>query len=199
MIEKHASIIEHILYQKNSELYSHTNNDSDEAMQNHLRSSLVPIFYKMIRKQYQMNQEKTNKILVLRRALKIRSRSIEERYCTESIMEIFDRIMFAIAKIRKCRLSLPPLSNDVTCKEETDYSNITDNIRILPLEARNMFFNTSLISAFDYAPIESFSRLDWITMLEEAEKTIGDYEKWLSAHHDHGVMLKSRFFSRIKM
>lgn len=46
-----------------------------------------------------------------------------------------------------------------------------------PLAVRNLFFNTALIDAFEKAPVQRLSSLDWDTLIQVAEKNLDEYKE----------------------
>ena len=48
----------------------------------------------------------------------------------------------------------------------------------IPSSVRSLFFETSLVHAFDSAPLERLPQLDWETMIDEARNTIRRYNDW---------------------
>jgi hypothetical protein len=194
VIEKKAAMVESILYSNGGKLYNASRLD-EQTMETQIRSDLFDILCKLMQRRDTLNGSKKDRTKLLRKILSsnqpkntdemILCSDEEENRGKENGM-LLDRILGAIAKIRKLRLCIPPLLVTTTMHDNQSSNSSAfamSQQMTLPLEARNIFFNITLLSAFDYAPIESFTQLDWYGMLQQAEQTIHEYETWITSQN----------------
>jgi hypothetical protein len=139
---------------------SHSQLHRNELWNNQLKAMMVTIMQRKVQKE----SESHDRLFYLRSVLKSIDNDKENK-------SLFKRVCQVVENIRRLRMSF---ALPLPVEQQKTY----DGGRKLPMEVRDLFFNTTLLSAIDNLPMEQFSTLDWYAMLRQAETHMQAFHRY---------------------
>lgn len=121
----------------------------------------------------------------LKKAQKVSRTDVLRQHLGEEGYRTLEQLVHEVKQLRLERLSrdCAKCKRDGTCSIRPGQNAFFSGE--VPQPVRELFFNTSLVQSFDYAPAEKISELDWSRMIEETRTNIQRYNEWESESTRH--------------
>lgn len=121
----------------------------------------------------------------LRKAQKVLRIDVMRQHLGEEGYHTVEQLVHEVKQLRLERLSrdCAKCNRDGSCPLRPGHNAFFSGA--VPQPVRELFFNTSLMQSFEYAPAEKISELDWFSMIEQTRTNIQRYNEWGSESTRH--------------